>query len=278
MRCSSGTWMIARFESAVLCNSCIYILKANTLADNFIELWCSSLQRGVLRPCNRSLHKGSRMKQLAFFVCEVTLSCLDRLFHLVAHSSEFENIVGKRRGATRTCDSNASIMSIGGSRRTRWQIWKDQHTHSGSSPDSRAAFWLSRASRCKSREELQDLLTGCGFLTCKCLCLPWVSFKISYLIGMFLLARCTYPVAIWRPFLLIADSAYINASLGRIMRALFEICIRRGWCSMAALLLEYCKAVDHRVWPHQHPLRQFDAILSQEVRNCSGCLWFSFDM
>ncbi|OAE30033.1 hypothetical protein AXG93_3893s1430 [Marchantia polymorpha subsp. ruderalis] len=66
-------------------------------------------------------------------------------------------------------------------------------------------------------------------------------------------------------FSLIADSAYINASLGRIMRALFEICIRRGWCSMAALLLEYCKAVDRRVWPHQHPLRQFDAILSQEI-------------
>ncbi|KAL3683377.1 hypothetical protein R1sor_001399 [Riccia sorocarpa] len=66
-------------------------------------------------------------------------------------------------------------------------------------------------------------------------------------------------------FSLIADSAYINASLGRIMRALFEICIRRGWCSMAAMLLEYCKAVDRRVWPHQHPLRQFDTILSQEV-------------
>lgn len=70
-------------------------------------------------------------------------------------------------------------------------------------------------------------------------------------------------------FSLIADSAYINASLGRIIRALFEVCIRRGWCSMAALLLEYCKAVDHRVWPHQHPLRQFDSILSQEVRTSS---------
>lgn len=66
-------------------------------------------------------------------------------------------------------------------------------------------------------------------------------------------------------FSLVADSAYISASLGRIMRALFEICLQRGWCSMAALLLEYCKAVDHRLWPHQHPLWQFDAFLSPEV-------------
>lgn len=67
-------------------------------------------------------------------------------------------------------------------------------------------------------------------------------------------------------FSLIADSSYISASLGRIMRALFEICLRRSWVSMTALLLDYCKAVDRRVWPHQHPLRQFDSILSPDVR------------
>ncbi|EFJ28836.1 hypothetical protein SELMODRAFT_410613 [Selaginella moellendorffii] len=66
-------------------------------------------------------------------------------------------------------------------------------------------------------------------------------------------------------FSLIVDSAYISASLGRIMRALFEICLRRGWCSMSAMILEYCKAVDHRIWPHQHPLRQFHGVLSPEV-------------
>ncbi|CAK9255752.1 unnamed protein product [Sphagnum jensenii] len=66
-------------------------------------------------------------------------------------------------------------------------------------------------------------------------------------------------------FSLIADSSYISASLGRIMRALFEICLRRGWVSMTALLLDYCKAVDRRVWPHQHPLRQFDSILSPDI-------------
>lgn len=59
-------------------------------------------------------------------------------------------------------------------------------------------------------------------------------------------------------FSLISDAAYISASLARIMRALFEICLRRCWCEMSSFLLDYCKAVDHQVWPHQHPLRQFD--------------------
>lgn len=66
-------------------------------------------------------------------------------------------------------------------------------------------------------------------------------------------------------FSLVADSAYISTSLGRIMRALFEICLRRGWCTMAAMFLEYCKAVEQRIWPFQHPLRQFEALLNQET-------------
>ncbi|GAB2270112.1 activating signal cointegrator 1 complex subunit [Dionaea muscipula] len=66
-------------------------------------------------------------------------------------------------------------------------------------------------------------------------------------------------------FSLLSDAAYISASLARIMRALFEICLRRGWCEMSAFMLEYCKAVDRQVWPHQHPLRQFDKDLSAEV-------------
>lgn len=66
-------------------------------------------------------------------------------------------------------------------------------------------------------------------------------------------------------FSLVSDAAYISASLARIMRALFEICLRRGWSEMSLFLLEYCKAVDRQIWPHQHPLRQFDKDLSLEV-------------
>ncbi|MQL86112.1 hypothetical protein Taro_018645, partial [Colocasia esculenta] len=66
-------------------------------------------------------------------------------------------------------------------------------------------------------------------------------------------------------FSLISDAAYISASLARIMRALFEICLRRGWCEMTSFMLEYCKAVDRQIWPHQHPLRQFDRDISADV-------------
>ncbi|KAE9467177.1 hypothetical protein C3L33_00911, partial [Rhododendron williamsianum] len=66
-------------------------------------------------------------------------------------------------------------------------------------------------------------------------------------------------------FSLISDAAYISASLARIMRALFEICLRRGWCEMSSFMLDYCKAVDRQIWPHQHPLRQFDKDISPEI-------------
>ncbi|KAL0792290.1 hypothetical protein Bca101_063667 [Brassica carinata] len=59
-------------------------------------------------------------------------------------------------------------------------------------------------------------------------------------------------------FSLVSDASYISASLARIMRALFETCLRKGWCEMTLFMLEYCKAVDRQLWPHQHPLRQFD--------------------
>lgn len=49
------------------------------------------------------------------------------------------------------------------------------------------------------------------------------------------------------------------------MRALFEICLRGGWSEMSSLMLDYCKAVDRQIWPHQHPLRQFDKDISAEV-------------
>ncbi|GLT59223.1 hypothetical protein SLA2020_320560 [Shorea laevis] len=66
-------------------------------------------------------------------------------------------------------------------------------------------------------------------------------------------------------FSLVSDAAYISASLAHIMCALFEICLCRGWCEMSLFMLEYCKAVDRQIWPHQHSLRQFDKDISPEI-------------
>ena len=51
---------------------------------------------------------------------------------------------------------------------------------------------------------------------------------------------------------------------GRIMRALFEICLKKGWPIMASRLLNLCKTVDKRLWGFETPLRQFP-ILSAEI-------------
>ncbi|XP_024169344.1 DExH-box ATP-dependent RNA helicase DExH14 [Rosa chinensis] len=66
-------------------------------------------------------------------------------------------------------------------------------------------------------------------------------------------------------FSLVSDAQYISASLARIMRALFEICLRKGWSEMSLFMLEYCKAVDRQVWPYQHPFRQFDREISAQI-------------
>ena len=66
-------------------------------------------------------------------------------------------------------------------------------------------------------------------------------------------------------FSLVADSSYISQNASRICRALFELCLRRGWPSLAEELLTLSKAVDLRIWPHQHALRQFEQTLSPET-------------
>ncbi|KAL6580046.1 activating signal cointegrator 1 complex subunit [Orobanche minor] len=83
--------------------------------------------------------------------------------------------------------------------------------------------------------------------------------KVSILIQMYI-SRGSIDT-----FSLVSDASYISASLARIMRALFEICLRRGWSEMSSFMLEYCKAVDCQIWPHQHPLRQFDRDITAEI-------------
>lgn len=59
-------------------------------------------------------------------------------------------------------------------------------------------------------------------------------------------------------FSLVADMMYAAQNAPRIARALFEIVLRKRWAGAAAAMLEICKALELRLWPHQHPLRQFD--------------------
>ena len=63
-------------------------------------------------------------------------------------------------------------------------------------------------------------------------------------------------------FALIADMVHIYQSASRILRALFEMALIRGWATVAKKLLRLCQMVDRRMWYSQTPFRQFNAILS----------------
>jgi pre-mRNA-splicing helicase BRR2 len=56
---------------------------------------------------------------------------------------------------------------------------------------------------------------------------------------------------------LMADLVYVTQSAGRILRAIFEICLRKGWASVAKTALDLCKMAEKRMWPTMTPLRQF---------------------
>ncbi|PSN63487.1 Sec63-domain-containing protein [Corynespora cassiicola Philippines] len=56
---------------------------------------------------------------------------------------------------------------------------------------------------------------------------------------------------------LMADLVYVTQSAGRILRAIFEICLKKGWSQVAKLALDMCKMAEKRMWPTMSPLRQF---------------------
>ncbi len=57
-----------------------------------------------------------------------------------------------------------------------------------------------------------------------------------------------------------SDMVYVTQSAGRLMRCLFEVCLRRGWANLAAKSHALCLMVNHRMWGSQTPLRQFRGV------------------
>lgn len=67
-------------------------------------------------------------------------------------------------------------------------------------------------------------------------------------------------------FALVSDMVYVTASAGRILRAVFEICLKRGWAALTHQALDLCKMVERRIWPSMSPLRQFRGVPLEVVR------------
>ncbi|XP_027106928.1 DExH-box ATP-dependent RNA helicase DExH12-like [Coffea arabica] len=59
---------------------------------------------------------------------------------------------------------------------------------------------------------------------------------------------------------LTSDMVFITQSAGRLMRALFEIVLKRGWAQLTEKALKWCKMINKRIWSVQTPLRQFHGI------------------
>lgn len=66
-------------------------------------------------------------------------------------------------------------------------------------------------------------------------------------------------------FTLISDTNYIASNAGRVARALFEMCLKRGLAGAAVKLLRIAKSVDHRLWWFLTPLRHFGNELPSNV-------------
>ncbi|KAK2712756.1 U5 small nuclear ribonucleoprotein 200 kDa helicase-like [Artemia franciscana] len=65
---------------------------------------------------------------------------------------------------------------------------------------------------------------------------------------------------------LMADMVYVTQSGSRLVRAIFEIVINRGWAQLGDKALALCKMIDKRMWQSMSPLRQFKKIPEEIVK------------
>jgi activating signal cointegrator complex subunit 3 len=75
-----------------------------------------------------------------------------------------------------------------------------------------------------------------------------------------ILLQCYLNQAKVQSFTLQSDTNYIAQNSGRICRALFEICLKRGWSSLSLHYLNYAKSIDKLVQNDHSPLRQFQEL------------------
>jgi activating signal cointegrator complex subunit 3 len=80
-----------------------------------------------------------------------------------------------------------------------------------------------------------------------------------------LLLQCYITEAHLTSFTLISDQAFVIQSAGRICRALFEMCLKRGWSAVCDQLLTWSKCIETRTWWFQSPLRQFRLLPVEDV-------------
>jgi pre-mRNA-splicing helicase BRR2 len=67
-------------------------------------------------------------------------------------------------------------------------------------------------------------------------------------------------------YALVADMVYVTQSAGRIVRALYELVVKRGWAQLSARVLLLAKMLEQRQWSTMSPLRQFGDVPPELVK------------
>ncbi|KAJ2939955.1 hypothetical protein O0L34_g6662 [Tuta absoluta] len=67
-------------------------------------------------------------------------------------------------------------------------------------------------------------------------------------------------------FALMSDMVYVTQSACRLLRAIFEIVLHRGWAQLVDKTLALCKMVDRRMWQSMSPLRQFKKMPEEVIK------------
>ena len=78
-------------------------------------------------------------------------------------------------------------------------------------------------------------------------------------------------------FALVSDMIYVQQSAARLMRALYEIVLRRGWAQLSDKILNLTKMIQKRMWGSQSPLRQFPSILPAVIKRIEASNKLSFE-
>ncbi|CAB4026821.1 U5 small nuclear ribonucleo 200 kDa helicase [Paramuricea clavata] len=63
-----------------------------------------------------------------------------------------------------------------------------------------------------------------------------------------------------------SDMVYVTQSAGRLISAVFEIVVNRGWAQLADKTLNLCKMINKRMWLSMTPLRQFTKIPMEVIK------------
>jgi len=66
-------------------------------------------------------------------------------------------------------------------------------------------------------------------------------------------------------FSLISDMSYVNQNVVRLIRALFEVVLKRSWATLSSRLLCLAKIVEQRMWNTINPLWQFSQYINIEI-------------